>query len=55
VFVYVSFTRDQKLLVGLRKGDLVFINRLTPNRPYMGRTATLTSKRCILCIYWTNI
>jgi len=27
------------------------INRLTPNDPYMGRTAPLTSKRCILYIY----
>jgi len=25
-----------------------YINRLTPNDPYMGRTAPLTSKRCIL-------
>ena len=31
------------------------INRLTPNDPYMGRTAPLTSKRCILYIYSTNI
>ena len=31
------------------------INCLTPNDPYMGRTAPLTSKRCILCIYSTNI
>ena len=31
------------------------INRLTPNAPYMGRTAPLTSKRCILYIYSTNI
>jgi hypothetical protein len=30
------------------------INRLTPNDPDMGRTAPLTSKRCILCIYSTN-
>ena len=30
------------------------INRLTPNDPYMGRTAPLTSKRCILYIYSTN-
>ena len=30
-------------------------NRMTPNDPYMGRTAPLTSKRCILCIYSTNI
>ena len=33
----------------------VTINRLTPNDPYMGRTATLTSKRCILYIYSTSI
>ena len=32
-----------------------YINRLTPNDPYMGRTASLTSKRCILYIYSTNI
>ena len=31
------------------------INRLTPNNPYMGRTLPLTSKRCILYIYSTNI
>ena len=31
------------------------INHLTPNDPYRGRTAPLTSKRCILCIYSTNI
>ena len=30
------------------------ISRLTPNDPYMGRTAPLTSKRCILYIYSTN-
>ena len=28
---------------------------LTPNEPYSGRTAPLTSKRCILYIYSTNI
>jgi hypothetical protein len=31
------------------------LNRLTPNDPYMGRTASLTFKRCILYIYSTNI
>jgi len=31
------------------------VNPLTPNDPYMGRTAPLTSKRCILFIYSTNI
>ena len=33
----------------------VRFNPLTPNDPYMGRTAPLTSKRCILYIYSTNI
>ena len=32
----------------------MLINRLTPNDPYMCRTAPLTSKRCILYIYSTN-
>ena len=32
-----------------------FLNRLTPDGPYRGRTAPLTSKRCILYIYSTNI
>jgi len=27
----------------------------TPNDNYSGRTALLTSKRCILCIYSTNV
>ena len=31
------------------------INRLTPNDLYMGRTAPLTSKICILYIYSTNV
>ena len=31
------------------------INRLTPNDSYMGRTAPLTFKSCILYIYSTNI
>jgi len=30
------------------------VNPLTPNDPYSGRTATLTSKHCILYIYSTN-
>jgi len=30
-------------------------NPLTPNAHYSGRTAPLTSKRCILYIYSTNI
>ena len=31
------------------------LNPLTPNDPHRGRTAPLTSKRCILYIYSTNI
>ena len=31
------------------------LNCLTPDDPYMGRTAMLTYKRCILYIYSTNI
>ena len=31
------------------------VNPLTPNDPYRGRIAPLTSKRCILYIYSTNI
>ena len=34
---------------------LQVLNRLTPNDPYMGLTAPLTSKLCILYIYSTNI
>ena len=34
---------------------VLILNRLTPNDPYMGRTAPLTSKRCILYIYSTNV
>ena len=33
---------------------VVFPYPMTPNDPYMGRTAPLTSKRCFLYIYSTN-
>ena len=39
-------------MIKLRNG---VVNPLTPNDPYRGRTAPLTSKRCILYIYSTNI
>jgi hypothetical protein len=35
--------------------SVILINPLTPNGHYSGRTAPLTSKRCILNIYSTNI
>ena len=34
---------------------MLYINPLTPNDNYSGRTAPLTSKRCILYIYSINI
>jgi len=37
------------------KGGSVYINLLTPNDLYSGRTAPLSSKCCILYIYSTNI
>jgi len=33
----------------------MWINRLTPNDDYSGRTAPITSKRFVLYIYSTNI
>ena len=41
------------LLLSILLLRLIF-NHLTPNDPYSGRTAPLTSKRCILHIYSTN-
>jgi len=37
------------------KPKILPLNPLTPNAPCRGRTAPLTSKRGILCIYSTNI
>jgi len=37
------------------KTPIFFINPLTPNDPYMGCAAPLTSRCCILYIYSTNI
>ena len=39
----------------IRSLSFDIFNRLTPNDPYMDRTAPLTSKRCISYIYSTNI
>ena len=42
--------------VSLRNSEKrLLVNPLTPNDPCSGRTAPLTSKRCILYIYSTNI
>ena len=42
-------------MIGPVASFVKYVNRLTPNDPYMGRTAPQTSKRCILYIYSTNI
>ena len=49
-------------MFGLKQEDVSALIRfkyaltvLTPNEPYMCRTAPLISKRCILYIYSTNI
>ena len=42
-------------LLSMRESGLKTINPLKPNNPYRGRTAPLTSKRCILYIYSTYI
>ena len=43
------------LLIGLVQTVISRLNHLTPNGYYMGRTAQLTSRCCILYIYSTNI
>jgi hypothetical protein len=45
---HTKYTWDRSMCIFL-------FNPLTPNDPYSGRTAPLTSKRCILYIYSTNI
>jgi hypothetical protein len=42
------------LYEGSQNSDNSTFNPLTPNDHYSGRTAPLTSKRCILYIYSTN-
>ena len=52
----ISLSRDRRPVpYAYYEAVHITINRLTPNDPYMGRTAQLTSKRCILYIYSTNI
>ena len=46
---------ERKWLVTHSLSNELPLNRLKPNDPYMGRTAPLASKRCILYIYSTNI
>ena len=57
-FAQCGSTADSAALTAvplcLETGSTCF-NPLMPNGPYSGRTAPLTSKRCILYIYSTNI
>jgi len=46
-----SFLSNRTSYVPLTTNTKQEFNRLTPNDPYMGRTAPLTSKRCILYIF----
>ena len=48
---YMTFEYFSKIC----QENSTFINLLTPNDLYMSRTAPLTSKRCILYIYSTNV
>ena len=52
----VIITQTAVFRVWEKNEKIIFqFNPLTPNDPYSGRTAPLTSKRCILYIYSTNI
>jgi len=55
VFVLSCTTTWYPNLTSYRMGDYYLINPLTPNDRYRGRTAPLTSKRCIIYIYSINI
>jgi len=46
---------DQVLYPNKTAGKTIYLNHLTPNGHFMGRTAQLTSRCCILNIYSTNI
>ena len=53
--IWCIFCPVMLLLQDLRDSLTNFVNPLTPNDHYSSRTAPLTSKRCILYIYSTNI
>ena len=61
IHLYVQYTEQTRALSEYRKEMCLMwianylFNPLTPNDPYSGRNAPLTSKRCILYIYSTNI
>ena len=47
--------KDYNLKISTDKTKMMAFNHLTPNGHYMGRTAQLTSRCCILNIYSTNV
>ena len=52
----LSYFRDiTYLIISNNTNSKNRFNPVTPKNPYSGRTAPLTSKRCILYIYSTNI
>ena len=55
VSAHLSAVFEGAIYYGLACKSHTSINPLTPNDHYRGRTAPLTSKRCILYIYSTNI
>jgi len=61
--VHIYYSQWLNSMCGMWRSDTLIhqenlrslFNHLTPNGHYMGRTAQLTSRRCILYIYSTNI
>ena len=59
VYIYIYIYIHTHIYTGCSGGNVpdfgrMFLNPLTPNDHYSGRTALLTSKCCILYIYSTN-
>jgi len=55
LLTYVTVASHNNGHITLHSFLSALFNRLKPNDPYRGRTTPLTSKRCILYIYSTNI
>ena len=55
IYVEIRLTEISKEASDSDTGKKKKFNPLTPNVPYRGHTAPLTSKRSILYIYSTNI
>ena len=55
IFRWTPKVKKDKAIRSQYLSRITELNRLTPNDPYMDRTALLTSKRCVLYIYSTDI